>query len=224
LAYAKESLGTPNEPSRYVRTIDQVIGQNLRALRKHETLTLAEAAKAVAMLTDRSISEASLSRWETGYNHFTVPDLYKWSQLYRVNVIALLQPADDVTHVGINGRDVPVDSYAYDFFIDPRGTFTERASHLSERRSEGTPNVVDALNDIRDRLGEKARMADFVAAAARIQRIVDAVQTAYDEAIENPTPENIAWAREVADTAGDWWQEVTKDIERTNNGVNQEDE
>jgi transcriptional regulator with XRE-family HTH domain len=209
LAVAKE----PSAPPRLVKTIDQVIGLNLRALRHREALTLAEAAEGVAFLTGRPVSEPSLSRWETGYNHFTVPDLYEWSQIYGVNIIALLQPADDVTHVHVNGRDVPVGSYAYDFFIDPRGTFTDRARNIAERNAEGTRDVVDALNDITDRLGEKGRPADLLAAINTV-RLRDAVAA---------NPEVPAWQTAIdLYNAGDLYP--ADETERHDDGVTQEDE
>lgn len=186
MAVAKEL----DETSRLVKTIDQIIGRNLRALRKRETLTLAQAAEVLTVLLHRPLSEASLSRWEGGYNQFTAVDLYGWSQIYGVNVIALLQPADDVTHIHVNDRDVPVDSYAYDFFIDPRGTFTDRAGRLAERRSEGTTDVVDALNDVRDRLGRKGRLADLHASHKAFERLTEMGVALYEETLNNPTPEN----------------------------------
>ena len=209
LAVAK----APDEASRLVKTIDQIIGRNLRDLRHGEALTLAEAANAIANLTDRPLTESSLSRWETGYNQFTAVDLYEWSQIHGVNVISLLQPADDVTHVHVNGRDVPVDSYAVDFFIDPRGTFTDRAKNIAERNAEGTRVVVDALNDISDRLGKKGRLADLDGAINSV-RMRDAMRD---------NPEDPAWK-----TALDLYHagelRTTDDIERLNDGDTEKDE
>ena len=209
LAVAK----APDEASRLVKTIDQIIGRNLRDLRHGEALTLAEAANAIANLTDRPLTESSLSRWETGYNQFTAVDLYEWSQIHGVNVISLLQPADDVTHVHVNGRDVPVDSYAVDFFIDPRGTFTDRAKNIAERNAEGTRDVVDALNDISDRLGKKGRLADLDGAINSV-RMRDAMRD---------NPEDPAWktALDLYD-AGEL--RTTDDIERLNDGDTEKDE
>jgi transcriptional regulator with XRE-family HTH domain len=234
LAVAKDS----EETLRSVRTIDQVIGRNLRALRRSEALTLAEAAEVVAVLTHKPLSESSLSRWETGYNHFTVTDLYEWSQVYGVNLIALLQPQDDVTHVHVSDRDVPVDSYAVDFFIDPRGTFTDRARNFAERNAEGTRDVVDALNDITDRLGKKGRLADLHASYAAFKRLSDIGAALYHEKNTNPTRENQnrfddfilafdGWGRKL--DPRDLERRLKRagyplPLERRNDGINQEDE
>jgi hypothetical protein len=209
LAVAKE----PDETSRLVKTIDQIIGRNLRALRHGEALTLAEAANAIANLTDRPLTESSLSRWEGGYNHFTAVDLYEWSQIHGVNVIALLRPADDVTHIRVNGRDVPADSYAVDFFIDPRGTFTDRAKNIAARNAEGTRDVVDALNDITDRLGKKGRLADLDGAINSV-RMRDAMRD---------NPDDPAWKIGL-DLYNAGELRTTDETERTDDGDTEEDE
>jgi transcriptional regulator with XRE-family HTH domain len=195
------------------KTIDEIIGGNLRRMRNAEALTLAECADALAFLTGESFSEATLSRWETGHYHFKMDDLFLTSQIYGVNVISLLQPADDVTHVHVSGRDVPVDSYAVDFFIDPRGTFTDRAKNIAERNAEGTRDVVDALNDIRDRLGKKGRPADLLAAINTV-RSRDAIAA---------NPEDPQWKTALdLYNAGDLFP--ADDHERTDDGVTEEDE
>lgn len=218
-----------------IQTIDQIIGANIRALREREALTLKDAAEVLAVLTGRSLTESSLSRWEGGYNQFSAADLYLWSQIYGVNVIALLQPADDVTHVRVNDRDVPVDEYALDFFIDPRGTFTQRAQQFAERRNEGTRDIVDALNDIRDRLGEKGRLADLHASYKAFQRLTDIGVALYEETLTNPTPENQieyddfilaveGWGRKLDPRDLEQKLKPRYDHERLNDGITQEDE
>jgi transcriptional regulator with XRE-family HTH domain len=208
LAVAKE----PDEAPRLVKTIDQIIGRNLRALRHGEALTLAEAANAIANLTGRPLTESSLSRWEGGYNHFTAVDLYEWSQIHGVNVIALLRPADDVTHIRVNGRDVPADSYSVDFFIDPRGTFTDRAKNIAARNAEGTRDVVDALNDITDRLGKKGRLADLDGAINSV-RMRDAMRD---------NPDDPAW-KIALDLYNAGELRTTDETEGTDDGDTEED-
>jgi transcriptional regulator with XRE-family HTH domain len=202
-------------------TIDEVIGGNLRALRESESLTLAQCADTLTALTDQSFSEAKLSRWETGRYRFTVNDLHLISQLYGVNLLALLKPTDDTTtHIRVGETRYPIDSYIYDFFVDPRGKFTDRAKRLAERRTEGTPNIVDALNDIADQLGDKGRLGDFHSSLQYARRILTVAQKAVHD---DPTPENIRFYRQISEAAGDWWQEATKD-ERNSNGIPEEDE
>ncbi len=146
-----------------VQTIDEVIGANMRFLREGEALTLVQCAETLAFLTGKTFSEARLSRWETGHYSFTINDLHTVSQIYGVNLMGLLKPIDDdVTHVQtFYGSLYPVDSYVYDFFIDPRGTFADRAEQFAERNKAGTRDVVDALNDIRYNLGDKGRIGDL---------------------------------------------------------------
>lgn len=201
-----------NEP---IQTIDQIIGGNLRVLREREALTLKEAAETVALLTGRSLTESSLSRWEGGYNQFSAADLYMWSQIYSVNAIALLQPQPHVTHIRIYNRDVPTELYAYDFFIDPRGTFTERARRLLEREKHRGPDIGAALDDIQDRLNVKAGLADLHAALVNSRKMRDAMKASPDK----PAAQI---GLELHD-AGEFLA-TTDQTERLNDGIAQEDE
>jgi len=148
-------------------TIDEVIGGNLTLLRAG--MTLAETADTLSALTGQSFSEAKLSRWENGKYRFTVHDLHLLSQVYGVNLLGLLKPSDGTTHIQVGNSLYPIDVYMYDFFIDPRGSLTERATVIAERNKEGTRDVIDALNDVADHLGEKGQLADFHAGLQRFR-------------------------------------------------------
>jgi hypothetical protein len=154
-----------------VQTIDEVIGANLRTMRGD--LSLIKCAETIAFLTGKSFSESRLSRWETGLYTFTVNDLHTLSQIYGVNLMALLRPVDEtVTHIEtFHGSLYTVDSYVYDFFIDPRGTFTDRAEKFKERNAAGTRDVIDAINDVRDQLGTKGTIEDRYSSYKELQRI-----------------------------------------------------
>lgn len=176
-------------------TIDQIIGGNLRILRETQHLTLRETADTMAFLTGDPWSEAKLSRWETGRYRFTVTDLHVLSQLHGVNLLALLNPGNDVTHVAVAGRRYGTDTYMYDFFIDPQGTFADRARAFAERRDKGTIYVVDAIGHITDTLNDTTRnpsLADFNTLRLRVLAVRDLLQSA------NPVERAIAdlWVRD----------------------------
>jgi transcriptional regulator with XRE-family HTH domain len=146
------------------QTIDEVIGANLRRLRKVEAVTLAQCAEVFSFLVGESFSEAKLSRWESGSYHFKLDDLLSLSQIYGVNLIGLLTPADDtVTHIRHGDSLYPIERYQYDFFIDPRGSFLDRATNLIERKAAGAYDVHEALDDLQSNLGRKAGLADLQA-------------------------------------------------------------
>jgi transcriptional regulator with XRE-family HTH domain len=220
------------------QTIDQVIGGNLQLLRQAESMTTAEMADALTSLTGESFSEVKLWRWETGRYRFKVTDLYLFSQLHGVNLLALLKPDDaTITHVKTGRRDTPVDAYVYDFFVDPSGTFGDRATRLAERRAEGTPYVIDAINDISDRLGKKGRIGDWYSSHKRFFAAIEEAleEEGYPEiGVENPENRR-AWLDLFERIKSDgplpfdvedprpWRREATTE-ERNDDGINQQDE
>jgi hypothetical protein len=97
---------------------------------------------------------------------------------------------DDITHIDLGNQTASIDGYVYDFFVDPRGRFADRADRLAERRGEGdgTRDVLDAINDIRDRLGKRGRIGDFYSSFT-YERIVEALLVAYELNLNEPTAE-----------------------------------
>ena len=223
-----------------VLTIDEVIGANLKDLIESEGLTVEHAAEALAALTGQTWSEVKVWRWESGNYKFKATDLFLLSRVFGRNVIAFLDPPDEVgtknnkeevTHVIVDETTYTVKRYRLDYLLDPRGSFVDRATDLTARHKAAAEDVSAALDDIRANLGERARLADFHSALKRINQAISMVETARDKAIEDPTPENIAEYKAMAEVAGDWWKEATKDIEPGTvldmegnaNGVNHEE-
>lgn len=209
------------------QTINQAIGANIRTLRKTEGLTLAQCADALWYMTGESISEAKLSRWETGKYRFTVSDLHLISQVYGVNLLALLKPVDDdITHIDFGIYTIPVDDYVYDFFVDPRGRFVDRAERLAERRGEGdgTRDVLDAINDIRDRLGKRGRLGDLHSSMLYFDRIITTLLAAFELNVENPTPEHAQQYQDLLDAIPEGISPRVQDVERIIRGLDQEDQ
>jgi transcriptional regulator with XRE-family HTH domain len=156
------------------KTIDEVIGGNLRTLRDRESMTLANAAETIGWFGRVSFSEAKLSRWETGHYHFTMDDLFLMSQVYGVNVFGFLTPTDrTITHIKVGDSLYPVERYRYDFFIDPQGAFIDRATDIAQRKKHGAWDVEAALDDVRDRLGDKAGLADLHSTLELFRQIAD---------------------------------------------------
>ena len=144
------------------QTIDEVIGSNLRRLRESESLTLAQYAGTLTFLVGESFSEAKLSRWETGRYHFKMDDLLLMSRIHGVNILGLFIPGDrTVTHIRVGDSLYPIDRYRTDFFLDPRGSFRDRATDIAERKRHGAWDVDAALDDMEKRLGEKGGIGDF---------------------------------------------------------------
>jgi transcriptional regulator with XRE-family HTH domain len=209
------------------QTIDQAIGANMRTLRETEGLTLAQCADTLWYITGESISEAKLSRWETGKYRFNVSDLHLISQVYGVNLLALLKPVDDdITHIDFGLYTIPVDDYVYDFFVDPRGRFVDRAERLAERRGEGdgTRDVLDAINDIRDRLGKRGSLGDLHSSMLYFGRIVTTVLAAFELNLYNPTPEHAQQYQDLLDAIPEGMSLRVQDVERIVRGLNQEDQ
>ncbi len=156
------------------KTIDEVIGSNLRTLRDRESMNLANAAETIGWFGRVSFSEAKLSRWETGRYHFRMDDLFLMSQVYGVNVLGLFIPDDKtVTHIKVGDSLYPVERYRTDFFLDPRGSFLDRATDMSERKRHAAWDVDAALDDVRDRLGDKAGLADLHSTLELFRQIAD---------------------------------------------------
>lgn len=198
------------------QTVDEIIGDNLARLRKSESLTVEQAAGVLELVTGQSFSLPKLWRWEQGKYRFKTTDLFLMSQFYGVNVMAFFRPADPtITHVHIDGADIPKDDYLVDFFIDPRGAFITRATTLIERSKQGSRTVYAALADIEDRLADKAGPGDLYTAIQQVRRIVAAV-----DASGVLTSEDMRFVA----TVDEWWKEATKDIERNDDGDTQEDE
>ena len=160
-------------------TINEVIGRNLHRLRKSEKLTLAQTAETLTWL-GQPFSEAKLSRWEAGKYRFTIEDLQLLSQAYGVSLLGLLKPAenDATTHIQVGDSLYPFERYVYDFFVDPRGSITDRARDVATRRKEGTRDIVDALNDVEDHILERGRIADMYSGVQQVRGVFGAVDRA----------------------------------------------
>ena len=59
-----------------------------------------------------------------------------------------------------------------------RGSITDRARVIAERNKEGTRDIVDALNDVGDHLGEPGRIADMYAGVQQVRGVFGAVDRA----------------------------------------------
>jgi len=234
-----------------VLTINQIIGANLKDLIENEGLNVEQAAEALTALTRQTFSEVKLWRWESGNYHFKATDLFLLSRILGRNVMAFLEPPKEVgtrnskekvTHVIVGETTYTVERYRLDYFLDPRGSFLDRATNLAARKKEAAYDVEAALDDIRDNLGERALLADFHAALEGIRRTLrtrnDIVEEARSRATEDPTPENIDVYNELIKDAKSWRDRTTKvldeayehadvdaikDIERNTNGVNPEE-
>lgn len=175
-----------------VATIDQVIGGNLARLRAAEHLTIEQAANVLELVTGQSFSVPKLWRWEQGKYRFGLNDLFLMSQFYGVNVLAFLKPSDpDISDIDTGTDIVPVELYVMDYYVDPGGAFITRARTLAERVKEGSRTVQAALDDIENRLADKAGPADLHSTIQQIRHIFDAIRTARDKAILDPTDDNI---------------------------------
>jgi transcriptional regulator with XRE-family HTH domain len=163
------------------KTVDQIIGANLKRLRQAEAMTLGDVAVVLTHLGFGSFSEAKLSRWENGLYPFTVNDLHMLSQVFGVNIVAFLKPDKNTTRVETPGGIVPAETYAYDFLIDPQGRFTERARRIAARKKHGAWDVDDALDDIDDQLKDKGRIADLAVAALNTARLKKAMEDNPDQ-------------------------------------------
>jgi len=112
----------------------------------------------------------------------------------------------------------------------------KRAQQFAERHNNGTRDIVDALNDIRDRLGEKGRLADLHASYKAFQRLSDIGVALYEAILNDPTPENQnryddfilavdGWGRNLDAADLEWrLKRAGYDHERLNDGVDQQDE
>ena len=212
------------------KTIDEVIGGNLRELRSAEDMTLADAAETIGWLAGNSFSEAKLSRWETGRYHFTMDDLFLMSQVYGVHLISLLTPADPtVTHIRFLDNLYPVERYRYDFFIDPQGAFADRASNIAERNRRGVYDVAAALDDLRDRLGDKSGLADLHSTIEYFRQVAAGTDPLSEFAKEvdariaaGPQPDD--QSAELGELVRRRLREKREKREGTDDGVTQEDE
>jgi transcriptional regulator with XRE-family HTH domain len=217
-------------------TIDEVIGSNLRELRKAESVTLAQGAVTIGWLAAESFSEAKLSRWETGQYHFAMDDLFLMSQVYGVNVLALLRPDRDIlnvriTHIQVRDRLYPVERFQYDFFIDPQGVFADRADDLAQRSRQGSRSVQAAFDDVRDRLGDKAGLADLHSTLDLFRQIragTDPISKLAKELEEriaaDEYPEDPNGDAEIGELVRRRIREKRQKREETDDDVNQEDE
>jgi transcriptional regulator with XRE-family HTH domain len=193
------------------QTIEQVIAANLRALREEEALTLAQCADVFTFLFGETFSESKLSRWETGNYHFRLDDLHYLARIYGVSVLGLFTPLDDkVTHIRVGDDLYPVERYKYDFFIDPRGAFLDRATNIAERAKEGNRTVQAALDDLDRRLGTKAGLADLHSTLKGFGAL-----ERYAEEIEDNRKALEQLAKEL--------QEAIHEEERNDDGVNREE-
>jgi transcriptional regulator with XRE-family HTH domain len=205
-----------------VLTIDQIIGANLKELIEDEGLTVDDAADALAGLSGETWSDVKLWRWESGKYNFKAADLFLLSRIFGRNVIAFLEPPKEVgtknkkekvTHVIVDGTTYSVERYRADYLLDPRGSFLDRATDLAERKKNAPWDVEAALTDIKDNLGERAQLADFHAALKSTRHSIRILKVMRREAINNPTPENIADYEMFAEAAGDSWKEAAEDID-----------
>jgi transcriptional regulator with XRE-family HTH domain len=205
-----------------VLTIDQIIGANLKELIEDEGLTVDEAADALAGLSGETWSDVKLWRWESGKYNFKAADLFLLSRIFGRNVIAFLEPPKEVgtknkkekvTHVIVDETTYSVERYRADYLLDPRGSFLDRATDLAERKKNAPWDVEAALTDIKDNLGERAQLTDFHAALKQTRLEIRMLRGMRKNALDNPTPENIAdyemFAKD-AEAISDRWKDVTE--------------
>jgi hypothetical protein len=88
--------------------------------------------------------------------------------LHGVNVLALMSPVDikgldSVIFDTNEGYDnlFDIDEYHYNLFIDPRGSFSDRARDIAAREKEGAWDVHAALNDLENVWGEKGGLSEL---------------------------------------------------------------
>lgn len=173
-------------------TIEGIIGGNLAKLRRSENLTVQQAVDVLRAVTGTSFSVPKLWRWEQGKYRFKLDDLFLMSQLYGVNVLSFLKPVDDtVTHVRTGCTDIPVDKYVMDYYIDPVGTFPRRAAALRGQTRHLSRAVEAAFADIENRLADKAGPGDYRTTAERIRGVAETIATTRDQAVSNPTEDNV---------------------------------
>jgi transcriptional regulator with XRE-family HTH domain len=205
-----------------VLTIDQIIGANLKKLIEDEGLTVDEAADALAGLSGETWSDVKLWRWESGKYNFKAADLFLLSRIFGRNVIAFLEPPKEVgtknkkekvTHVIVDETTYSVERYRADYLLDPRGSFLDRATDLAERKKNAPWDVEAALTDIKDNLGERAQLADFHVALKHTRHSIRILKVMRKNALDDPTPENIADYEMFAEAAGDEWKEAAEDID-----------
>jgi transcriptional regulator with XRE-family HTH domain len=142
--------------------MDQIVGRNIIRLREQQGLNLRDCADILSRITGDGYTAAKLSRWETGQYHFTFDDLYVLSLIYGVGLQTLMKPHREVTDVIVGDATYPVVEYRHDFLIGPSETFTDRATTYAQANSTDTA-VIEALNDVDERLGHKAGLGDVEA-------------------------------------------------------------
>lgn len=87
-----------------LRSIDQIIGANLRAHRQAAGWTQQRLAVALSFMAEPSAwTNVKVSRAETGKHTFTVADLYKIALVFEVPVHQLLIPPQHVVVVDVQG-------------------------------------------------------------------------------------------------------------------------
>jgi len=80
----------------YVDTVDEVIGANLKALRKsQDKLGQRQLAYYLTELTGKKWDQQLVSRAESGTRPFRVVDLFAIAAIFEVSVTALMVPPDD---------------------------------------------------------------------------------------------------------------------------------
>jgi transcriptional regulator with XRE-family HTH domain len=111
----------PEDDAPDLMTIDQLVGWNIKALRKDANLSLREAAVLMTISHYEPWTYQRFNRRELAETPVTIAEMHALADLFGVPLFRLLRRPRHVKFLQINGQVLRAEEYEPDYFWDVRG-------------------------------------------------------------------------------------------------------